>query len=153
MLEVGDKAPEFSVLNQIGETVSLSHFKGKKVVLYFYPKDDTPGCTTEAIAFTKLKAQFEAANTVILGVSKDSVESHQHFCTKYDLTVQLLSDNDMAIIEPYGVWQEKKNYGKTYMGISRTTYLIDEDGKIAKVWKNVKAEGHAEAVYKVVSGE
>lgn len=153
MLEVGDKAPEFSVLNQIGETVSLSHFKGKKVVLYFYPKDDTPGCTTEAIAFTKLKAQFEAANTVILGVSKDSVESHQHFCTKYDLTVQLLSDNDMAIIEPYGVWQEKKNYGKTYMGISRTTYLIDEVGKIAKVWKNVKAEGHAEAVYKVVSGE
>jgi peroxiredoxin Q/BCP len=153
MLEVGDKAPEFSVLNQIGETVSLSQFKGKKVALYFYPKDDTPGCTIEAIAFTKLKAQFEAANTVILGVSKDSVESHQHFCTKYDLTVQLLSDNDMAIIEPYGVWQEKKNYGKTYMGISRTTYLIDEDGKIAKVWKNVKAEGHAEAVYKVVSGE
>jgi len=153
MVCVGQKAPDFTIQTDEGKTFTLSDYLGQRVVIYFYPKDDTPGCTIEAIAFTKLKAQFEAANTVILGVSKDSVESHQHFCTKYDLTVQLLSDNDMAIIEPYGVWQEKKNYGKTYMGISRTTYLIDEDGKIAKVWKNVKAEGHAEAVYKVVSGE
>jgi peroxiredoxin Q/BCP len=151
MLKVGDVAPDFSVLNQQGKTVTLSQFKGKKVVLYFYPKDDTPGCTTEAIGFTKLGSQFAANNTVVLGVSKDSVDSHAQFCQKYDLTVDLLSDNDMAIINPYGIWQEKTNYGKSYMGIARSTYLIDENGLIKHVWKNVKTADHAEAVLKVVS--
>ena len=151
MLNVGDMAPDFTVLNQSCKEVSLSQFKGKKVVLYFYPKDDTPGCTTEAIGFTNLSSQFAANNAVVLGVSKDSVDSHAQFCQKYDLTVDLLSDNDMVVINPYGIWQEKTNYGKSYMGIARSTYLIDENGRIQHVWKNVKTADHAEAVLKVVS--
>ncbi len=151
MLTIGDVAPDFSVLNHQGKSVSLSQLKGKKVILYFYPKDDTPGCTTEAIGFTKLYSQFVAHNTVVLGVSKDSVDSHAQFCQKYDLTVELLSDGEMKIIGPYGVWQEKKNYGKSYMGIARSTYLIDEQGHVAYVWKDVKAADHAEAVLKVVT--
>jgi len=150
MLNIGDVAPDFSCKDQHGNTVSLATLKGKQVVLYFYPKDDTPGCTTEAIGFTKLSDQFLASNTVVLGVSKDSVSSHEAFCHKYSLKITLLSDEDMSIITPYGVWQEKKNYGKTYMGIARTTYLIDDAGRIKRIFKNVKAEGHAEAVLQAV---
>ncbi len=146
MLETGQTAASFTLNDQNGMPVSLSQFKGKKVVLYFYPKDDTPGCTVEAIDFTAKAAEFQQKNTVVLGISKDSVASHQKFCEKHRLGISLLSDPDGTVLEAYGVWQEKKNYGKTYMGIVRSTFLIDETGIIQKGWKNVKVEGHAQAV-------
>lgn len=151
MLKPGDVAPEFTATDETGKQVTLSQFKGKKVVLFFYPKDDTPGCTKESVGFSEHLAQFNDHNTQILGVSKDSVESHASFCNKYTLKVTLLSDPEMNIIEPYGVWQEKKNYGKTYMGIVRTSYLIDEKGYVQRVWKNVKVDGHVTAVLKEVT--
>ena len=142
MLSIGEKAPEFALKNAENETVTLSQFKGKKVVLFFYPKDDTPGCTKESIDFSEKIEEFEAENTVIIGISKDSVESHQKFRDKYQLKVILLSDPERKMIEDYHVWQEKKNYGKTYMGIVRTTYLIDESGNIEKIWKNEIGRAH-----------
>ncbi len=144
MLEAGQHAPDFTLPSDSGKTVSLSDFKGQTVILYFYPKDDTPGCTTEAIDFSKFLPTLK--NTVILGISKDSVASHQAFKEKHGLKVTLLADIDGKVCEAYGVWQEKKNYGKTYWGIVRTTYLIGPDGRVEKCWKNVKAQGHAEAV-------
>ena len=150
MVEPGQVAPDFSLLNETGTEVRLSGFRGKHVVLYFYPKDDTPGCTLEAQGFTQKKAEFDAKNTVVLGISKDSVASHQAFCTKYSLGITLLSDPEMVAIEPYGVWQEKTNYGKTYMGISRSTVLIDPEGTVQKVWRNVKVDGHVDAVLKAI---
>lgn len=143
MLNPGENAPEFQ---------ELSDNKGKRIVLYFYPKDDTPGCTIEAQDFSTLKQNFDDANTVVFGVSKDSNDSHGKFCQKYNLSIQLISDPDMRIIAPYGIWQEKKNYGKTYMGIVRSTYVIGTDGTVEKVWKNVKAAGHAQQVLEYING-
>ncbi|MEK7146530.1 MAG: thioredoxin-dependent thiol peroxidase [Patescibacteria group bacterium] len=143
---LGDQIPDLTLPSTSGEMVSLGKFKGKKVVLYFYPKDDTPGCTKEACGFRDLKTDFERHNAVILGVSKDSVASHQKFSTKYKLPFDLLSDSDGKLSEAFGVWQEKSFMGKKYMGIVRSTFLIDENGKIIKEWRNLKVPGHMEDV-------
>ena len=150
MLIVNSNAPDFSLKNQLNETITLTSLKGKYVVLYFYPKDDTPGCTLEGKDFSSLKNEFESKKAVVFGISKDSVESHAKFCEKYTYTIDLLSDPDMLAIAPYGVWQEKKNYGKTYMGIVRTTYLITPEGTVKKIWKNVKVENHAKTVLDIL---
>ena len=144
--EEGKKAPAFSLPADDGSTVTLKSLAGKKAVLYFYPKDDTPGCTTEGIAFSALKKKFDAAGTVVLGVSKDSIEKHCKFRDKHSLGVVLVSDEESGLCEAYGVWAEKNMYGKTYMGIERTTFLIRPDGKIAQIWRKVKVPGHVEAV-------
>ena len=141
-----DAAPAISLPRDGGEIVNLSDFSGKKVVLYFYPKDNTPGCTKEAIGFTDMIDDFAAADTVILGVSKDSVKKHDKFVAKHELKIALLSDEDGDVCERYGTWVEKSMYGKTYMGIERATYLIGADGKIAQVWRKVKVPGHVEEV-------
>ena len=145
-LEVGDKAPEFEALNQDGVKVALKDFVGKNVVLYFYPKDNTPGCTTEACEFSANYDQFIKNDTVIIGVSPDSVKSHAGFIAKQNLKHILLSDEDKEISKLYGVWQVKKNYGKEYLGIVRSTFVIGKDGKIAKIYKSVKAKDHATKV-------
>ncbi|MEO0999482.1 MAG: thioredoxin-dependent thiol peroxidase [Pseudomonadota bacterium] len=151
-LAPGDEAPDFTLPASGGETVTLADLRGKTVVLYFYPKDDTSGCTKEAIAFTAEKAAFEDAGAVVLGVSKDSVAKHDTFIAKYDLGVPLLSDAEGDVCERYGVWVEKSMYGKTYMGIERATFVIDAEGRIAHVWRKVKVPGHVEAVLKAVTG-
>ena len=143
---VGDNAPDIALPRDGGDIVKLSDFAGKKVVLYFYPKDDTPGCTKEAIGFTESLDAFAALDTVILGVSKDSVKKHDKFAAKHDLKIALLSDEEGDVCERYGTWVEKKMYGKTYMGIERATYLIGADGKIAQVWRKVRVPGHVETV-------
>ena len=145
-LEVGDKAPEFEALNQDGVKVALKDFIGKNVVLYFYPKDNTPGCTTEACEFSANYDQFIKNDTVIIVVSPDSVKSHAGFIAKQNLKHILLSDEDKEISKLYGVWQVKKNYGKEYLGIVRSTFVIGKDGKIAKIYKSVKAKDHAAKV-------
>ncbi len=145
-LEVGDKAPEFEALNQDGVKVALKDFIGKNVVLYFYPKDNTPGCTTEACEFSTNYDQFIKNDTVIIGVSPDSVKSHVGFIAKQNLKHILLSDEDKEISKLYGVWQVKKNYGKEYLGIVRSTFVIGKDGKITKIYKSVKAKDHAAKV-------
>ena len=145
-LEQGHSAPSFSLPRDGGETVSLSDFSGKWVVLYFYPKDDTSGCTKQAIAFTEHKNQFSAKNAVVLGVSPDPVQKHDKFRDKHSLDVILVSDEEKKVLEAYGVWKEKSMYGKKYMGVERTTYLIDPKGKIFKIWPKVKVPGHAEEV-------
>ncbi len=142
----GDTAPQFELPRDGGGTLSLSALKGKKVVLYFYPRDDTPGCTKEAIAFSEDLDRFEAAGAVVVGVSRDTVAKHDKFRDKHGLKVALLADEDGAVCEAYGVWVEKNMYGKTSMGIERATFLIDPAGKIARVWRKVKVPGHAEAV-------
>ena len=139
MLEVGTKAPEFTLPDQNGEMHSLSDYRGQKVVLYFYPKDSTPGCTKQACNFGELLPQFREKGAVVIGVSKDSVASHKKFEEKYGLPFTLLSDVERTVIEAYDVWKEKKNYGKVSMGVVRTTYLIDEEGIIIKAVGNVKA--------------
>lgn len=139
MLSIGTKAPAFTLPDQNGVPRSLSDYRGSKVVLYFYPKDMTPGCTKQACGFAELYPQFQEKGAVVLGVSRDSVASHKRFEEKYGLPFPLLSDPDRAVIEAYGVWQEKKNYGKVTMGIVRTTYLIDEEGVIVKACGAVKA--------------
>lgn len=139
MLEVGTKAPDFALQDQDGATHRLSEYAGKKVILYFYPKDNTPGCTKQACGFSELYPQFTEKGAVVLGVSKDSVASHKKFQEKYGLNFTLLSDPELEVIQAYGVWQEKKNYGKVSMGVVRSTYLIDEQGYIEKVYKSVKA--------------
>ena len=139
MLEVGTKAPDFTLPDQNGEMHSLSEYKGQKVILYFYPKDNTSGCTKQACSFGELMPQFKEKGAVILGVSKDSVASHKRFEEKYELPFTLLSDTERVVIEAYDVWKEKKNYGKVTMGVVRTTYLIDEEGIITKALGNVKA--------------
>lgn len=146
MVTVGKKAPSFTLQDSTGKQCSLADFKGKQVVLYFYPKDDTPGCTIEANQFTALIDQYTKKNTVVLGVSRDSTASHDTFICKYNLKVRLLSDPDHTTIEAYGAWQEKNNYGKKSMGIVRTTVLIDKDGLVKKVWEKVNAQGHAQEV-------
>ena len=143
MLEVGTKAPEFTLPDKDGNPVSLSDFLGKKVVLYFYPKDNTPGCTKQACAFAASYEGFKAKNVAVIGVSKDSVASHQKFAAKHDLPFVLLSDPELQAIQAYGVWQEKKLYGKVSMGVVRSTYLIDEQGVIARVMPKVKPDTNA----------
>jgi peroxiredoxin Q/BCP len=146
MVDIGDKAPEFSALTDGGATVSIKDLKGKKIVLYFYPKDMTPGCTTEACGFRDALPDFSKVNAEIIGVSKDSVKRHDKFKEKYELPFTLAADEDGKMCEAYGVWQEKKNYGRTYMGIVRSTFLIDEKGKIAAVWRNLRVKGHVDKV-------
>jgi thioredoxin-dependent peroxiredoxin len=143
MLEVGKKAPSFKLKNQDGKVISLNDLKGKKVVLYFYPKDDTPGCTKEACSFRDEFPKFGNLNAVILGVSPDSSESHKKFIAKYNLPFDLLSDENKEVVEKYEVWKEKNNYGKKYMGVERTTYIIDENSLIQKIFNRVKVEGHS----------
>ena len=139
MLEIGTKAPAFSLPDQNGDMHTLEDYKGKKVILYFYPKDSTAGCTKQACGFAELYPEFTEKDAVILGVSKDSVKSHKNFETKYQLPFTLLSDPELSCIQAYDVWKEKKNYGKVRMGVVRTTYLIDEDGIIIKAFNKVKA--------------
>lgn len=139
MLEIGTKAPAFSLPDQNGDMHTLEDYKGKKVILYFYPKDSTAGCTKQACGFAELYPEFTEKDAVILGVSKDSVKSHKNFETKYQLPFTLLSDPELSCIQAYDVWKEKKNYGKVSMGVVRTTYLIDEDGIIIKAFNKVKA--------------
>ena len=139
MLETGIKAPDFTLLNQDGESVTLSQYLGKKVILYFYPKDNTPGCTKQACGFAQLYPDFHEKGAVILGVSKDSVKSHKKFQEKYQLPFTLLSDPELQVIQAYDVWKEKNMYGKKVMGVVRTTYLINEEGIIEKAYTKVKA--------------
>lgn len=145
-LEVGTKAPAFTLTSDSGEKIKLSSFIGKPVVLYFYPKDDTPGCTKEACAFRDLSAELKKLGAVVLGVSPDDVASHAKFRDKYSLNFPLLADAEHALAEKYGAWREKNMYGKKSMGVQRSTYLIGADGKIAKVWKKVSVDGHDQQV-------
>lgn len=149
-IEEGAKAPTFTLEMDNGEKTSLKDLKGRKVVLYFYPKDDTPGCTKEAIAFSEDIAKFKRAGAEIIGVSKDSVAKHQKFKDKHGLKVGLGADEKGEVVEAYGVWVEKNMYGKKYMGIERSTFLIDGKGVIRKIWRKVKVPGHAEAVLEAV---
>lgn len=146
MLKIGDKAPLFTLKDITGEDVSLSDFWGKKVVLYFYPKDNTPGCTRQACAFAQSYEKFKKNNVSVIGISKDSVASHIKFAEKYSLPFLLLSDPDLTAIQAYGVWQEKKLYGKTSMGIVRTTFIIDENGYIENIMSKVKPDTNAEEI-------
>ena len=146
MTEVGMKAPDFTLFDKNGKQVSLSDFLGKKVVLYFYPKDNTPGCTRQACAFALKNKEIEDKNAVVIGISKDSVNSHLNFATKHNLPFVLLSDSDLSVIQAYGVWQEKKLYGKVSMGVVRTTFLIDEQGNIQAVMPKVKPDTNADEI-------
>lgn len=146
MLKIGDKAPDFSLDSDEGRKISLKDLQGKKVVLYFYPKDDTPGCTKEACSFTENFDRIKKSGAVVLGVSADSVESHKKFKTKYGLNFPLLSDPEREVIKKYDVWKEKNMYGKKSMGVERTTFVIDESGKIGHIFPRVKVEGHTEEV-------
>ena len=146
MLEVGMKAPQFTLPDKNGNMVSLSDFLGKKVVLYFYPKDNTPGCTRQACAFALRNKEIENKNAVVIGISKDSVNSHLNFATKHNLPFVLLSDSDLSVIQAYGVWQEKKLYGKVSMGVVRTTFLIDEQGNVQAVMPKVKPDTNADEI-------
>jgi thioredoxin-dependent peroxiredoxin len=145
-LEVGRKAPAFSLPRDGGGNVSLAQFKGRKLVIYFYPRADTPGCTRESIDFSQLRADFEQARTDILGVSADPVKAQDAFKKKHDLTIGLLSDETHQMLEAYGAWGKKSMYGKSFTGVLRTTVLIGPDGRIARIWPKVKVEGHAAAV-------
>lgn len=149
-LAEGTTAPDFSLPRDGGGTVSLADFRGRTVVLYFYPKDDTSGCTTEAVAFTGLIGEFEKASAVVIGMSPDPVKQHDKFKAKHDLQVILAADEEKTTLEAYGVWQEKSMYGKKYMGVERSTFLIDGDGKITRIWRKVKVPGHAEEVLEAV---
>ncbi|GGA81638.1 peroxiredoxin [Brucella endophytica] len=146
--DIGDIAPDFSLPRDGGESITLSTLRGKPVVLYFYPKDDTSGCTQEAIEFSRLKGDFDKIGVRVIGMSPDSVKKHDKFKTKHELDVELVSDEDKNVLETYGVWVEKSMYGRKYMGVERTTFLIGPDGKIRKVWRKVKVPGHAAEVLK-----
>jgi thioredoxin-dependent peroxiredoxin len=146
MVKDGDKAPSFELPTESGEPLKLSGLKGKSLVLYFYPKDDTSGCTAEAKDFSRLAGEFRKAGVEVVGVSPDSVESHQKFRKKYDLKVRLAADADKAVATAFGVWVEKSMYGRKYMGVERSTFLIDGQGRIARSWRKVKVPGHAEEV-------
>ena len=153
MLEIGMKAPGFTLSDKDGNAVSLSDFAGKKIVLYFYPKDNTPGCTRQACAFAGAYEGFKAKDVVVIGISKDSVASHQKFAQKYDLPFILLSDPELQAIQAYGVWQEKKLYGKVSMGVVRTTFIIDEQGNVEKVMPKVKPDTNAAEILSFLAGE
>ena len=144
--QIGDKAPDFSLMGDDGKEHSLKDFKGKKIVLFFYPKDDTSGCTKEACSFRDNTPLIKKKGAVILGVSGDSVESHKKFVSKYDLNFVLLSNEDRSVLNAYGVWKEKSMYGRTFKGIERTTFIIDEHGKISHIFPKVKVDGHTEEV-------
>ena len=146
MPEIGENAPDFTLPSTSGEDVTLSSLKPKAVVLFFYPRDNTSGCTKEAIGFSELKEAFAAENVEVFGLSKDDMKNHHKFVEKQELTVELLTDADSDVCEAYDVWKEKKMYGKTYMGIERSTFLIDGEGKIAEVWRKVKVPGHVDEV-------
>ncbi|MGB0800025.1 MAG: thioredoxin-dependent thiol peroxidase [Planktomarina sp.] len=146
MLNIGDKAPDFTQPGSGDGTITLSDYAGSNVVVYFYPKDDTPGCTTEALDFTAQLAAFAASNTHIIGISKDTAAKHDKFIAKHDLGIALASDADGTVCEDYGTWVEKKMYGKTFMGIERATFLIDASGHISQIWRKVKVKGHVDAV-------
>ncbi|HVA15130.1 MAG TPA: thioredoxin-dependent thiol peroxidase [Stellaceae bacterium] len=152
-LDVGDKAPDFTLAIDGDGSVTLSKLKGKKVVLYFYPKDDTTGCTAEACAFRDMFPRFKKMDATVIGISRDSVARHDKFKKKYELPFALASDSEGKVTETYGVWVEKSMYGRKYMGIERATFLIDEKGKIAQIWHKVKVPGHADEVLKAVSGK
>ena len=145
-MKIGQKLPNLKFIIDKDTVISSSDLAGKKLVIYFYPKDDTPGCTKEAQGFSNLKNEFDNKNVNIIGVSKDSIEKHQKFISKYKLSLKLASDEDLKICETFKVWVEKSMYGKSYMGIERSTFLIDPDGKITKVWRKVKIPGHGEDV-------
>lgn len=149
-LHIGDKAPDFCLKDQDEEEICLKDFKGKNVVLYFYPKDNTPGCSLEAMTFTRFKDDFEKHNTTIIGVSKDSCESHKKFIKNKNLNITLISDSDIKIQKMYGVWRLKKFMGKEFMGTVRSTFLINSTGKISRIWDNVKVKGHVEEVLEAV---
>ena len=149
-LAEGQTAPDFTLPRDGGTDITLSALRPGKVVLYFYPKDDTPGCTTEALDFTSRLAEFNAADAQVIGISKDSVKAHDKFCRKHGLRIILASDEAGHVCEDYGVWVEKSMYGKTYMGVERTTFLIDGTGKVARVWPKVSVKGHAEEVLAAV---
>lgn len=153
MLDVGTKAPEFTLPDKAGNLVSLSDFLGKKVILYFYPKDNTPGCTRQACAFARNYGAFQEKNAVVIGISKDSTASHLKFAQKYELPFVLLSDPELQAIQAYGVWQEKKLYGKVSMGVVRSTYLINEEGIIEKVMPKVKPDTNADEILAYLAGE
>lgn len=146
ILEPGQPAPDFSLPRDGGGTVCLGQFKGRNLVIFFYPKDNTPGCTKEAIAFSQMREQFDALDTDIVGISADTVKRHENFIAKHNLTVTLGADVDLEVLKAYGVWAEKSMYGRKYMGIVRTTVLIDRAGVIKKVWSKVKVKGHVEEV-------
>lgn len=150
MPDIGEKAPSFTLPRDGGGTVSLTDYAGKAVVLYFYPRDDTPGCTKESIGFTESAAQFDAAGAVVIGVSKDSVKSHDKFVAKHSLGIVLASDENDTLCEDMGVWVEKNMYGKKYMGIERATFLINGAGVIQQIWRKVKVPGHVDAVLDAV---
>lgn len=149
-LSPGQDAPQFELPRDGGGTLTLSALRGKAVVLYFYPKDDTSGCTAEAIDFSALKADFDKAGAVVIGMSPDSAKKHDKFKAKHGLSVDLVADEERKAIEAYGVWAEKSMYGRKYMGVERTTFLIDRDGKIARIWPKVKVPGHAAEVLEAV---
>lgn len=151
-LDKGDKAPDFNLPDAQGKLVSLSDLKGKQVVLYFYPKDDTSGCTVEAKDFSCMVDEFGKLGTVVIGMSPDSSKSHSKFAAKHELKVGLLADEDKTTLQAYGVWAEKSMYGRKYMGVERSTFLIGEDGTISRVWRNVKVPGHADEVLKAAKG-
>jgi thioredoxin-dependent peroxiredoxin len=151
MVEQGKPAPDFELQTDSGETVRLSDQRGKQVVLYFYPKDDTPGCTTQACGIRDAYGEFERAGAVVFGISPDDVASHEEFKEKYELPFTLLADDGHKVAEEYGVWGERKNYGKTYMGIERSTFVIAEDGTVKKVMRRVKPDTHADDVLAVLA--
>lgn len=153
MVEEGQKAPSFTLSADDGSPVSLAELEGRRVVLYFYPKDDTPGCTTEACEFRDLVPRFHELDAVVLGVSPDPVSSHRKFKEKHGLTFPLLADEDHEVAEAYGVWKEKSMYGRTFWGVERSTFLIGEDGVVLRAWRRVRPRGHAEAVAAELSGE
>ncbi len=150
-IEPGKKAPDFTLVADNGQKIKLSQFRGRPVVLYFYPKDDTPGCTREACAFRDAKAQLEKLGAQVLGISPDEVQSHAQFRDKYSLNFPLLADPDHKVAEKYGAWREKVRFGKKSMGIQRSTYLIDADGVVRRVWKNVQVDGHDQEVLKALT--
>jgi thioredoxin-dependent peroxiredoxin len=152
MLNEGDEAPDFTLTNDAGDEVTLSALRGKPVVLYFYPKDDTPGCTTQACGIRDVYGEFEAAGAIVLGVSPDSEASHVKFKEKFGLPFALLADTDHAVSDAYGVWGEKKYMGRTYMGVSRSTFVVDADGKLKRVMHNVKPDTHADEVLETLKG-
>jgi peroxiredoxin Q/BCP len=152
MIEAGQPAPDFTLLDQRGEPVTLSKLRGTPVVLYFYPKDDTPGCTKEACAFRDAHVDYEGAGAKVIGVSPDDIKAHQKFAEKYALPFTLAADPEKTVCERYGVWKEKNMYGKKSMGVERTTFLIDREGTIRKVFPKVKVDGHSEAVLEAVRG-
>jgi peroxiredoxin Q/BCP len=150
MIEIGQKAPKLNLLDEPENYISLNSFPDKNIVLYFYPKDDTPGCTKESIEFSQLKKEFELNDTVILGASKDSIKKHQKFIKKPDLTIKLLVDEDGSLCENYSVWKLKKFMGREYMGIERSTFLIDKNRIIKNIWRKVSVKGHVEEVFEAV---